>query len=264
MQSIGYPIFPYYRFSNLSAFPDINHFVSSGKKSVGFSDYADETEIRNNRTELAQAVGFDVTRLVTAHQVHSAHAAVVTEADAGCGALDRKSRLSDTDALVTAERGICLMVLSADCTPILLYDPVRQVIAAVHAGWRGTAARIAIETVKVMRDHFGSCPENIIAGIGPSIGPCCFEVGEEVGEVFRELFQDSGKIVLPGRSGKYMVNLWEANRQELLEAGLEAGHIEVAEYCTVCHPDRFFSYRKDGGQTGRFGAGIVLREECFS
>ena len=214
--------------------------------------------IRQNRLSLAKAVGFAAERLVTAHQVHSARVGVVTAGDAGRGALDKESRLPETDALVTAEAGVCLMVLSADCVPVLLYDPVGRVAAAVHAGWRGTVARIAVETVEVMKERFGSRPENVLAGIGPSIGKCCFEVDEEVAARFRHLLPE-GNVVFAGKTpGKFQVDLWEANRQELLAAGLKPEHIEVAGMCTVCHPGRFFSYRRDGKAAGRFGAGIVL------
>lgn len=250
--------FPFYRFQHLSACPGVSHFVSSGAKNIGFSEEADAELIRQNRLSLAKAVGFEAERLVTAHQVHSARVSVVTASDAGRGALDKESRLPDTDALVTAEAGVCLMVLSADCVPVLLYDPVRRVVAAVHAGWRGTVARIVVEAVEVMKERFGSCSENVLAGIGPSIGKCCFEVDEEVAVRFRYLLPDEDVVFSGKAPGKFQVDLWEANREELLGAGLKPEHIEVAGMCTGCHPGRFFSYRRDGKAAGRFGAGIVL------
>ncbi len=253
--------FPFYQFQHLSACRGINHFVSSGLKNIGFTEFAESGLIRQNRLSLAKAVGFRADCLVTAHQVHSAHVCVVTVCDAGCGGLDRESRLPETDALVTADAGVCLMVLSADCVPVLLYEPVRRVVAAVHAGWRGTVARIAMETVKVMQQQFGCCPGSILAGIGPSIGKCCFEVDEEVAVSFKRLFPDAGEVVFAGRSpGKFQVDLWAANRKELVDAGLKPEHIEVAGMCSVCHPEHFFSYRRDGKAAGRFGAGIVLQE----
>ena len=255
--------FCYYRFGHLSAFPGLKHFVSSGERSIGFSEGIAPELICHNRELLAKAVGFDPYRWVTGHQVHSDHIAVVTETDAGKGGLDRESRLPDTDALVTNREGICLMVLSADCVPVLLYDPEKRVVAAVHAGWRGTVAGIAGKTVAVMKEKFGCFPGDIWAGIGPSIGQCCFEVGEEVAVVFRTLFSENGELVRSGKfPGKYRVDLWEANRRGLLEAGLQDNRIEVAGMCTVCHPGRFFSYRRESKQAGRFGAGIVLCTDC--
>lgn len=251
--------FPFYRFHNLSVFPEIKHFVSSGTKTIGFSEEVESGAIRRNRLSLAKAVGFGADGLVTARQVHSARVRVVTAEDAGRGGLDGESRLPDTDALVTADAGVCLMVLSADCVPILLYDPVKRVVGAVHAGWRGTAAQIVVAAVEVMREQFGCSPGDMFAGIGPSIGKCCFEVGEEVADCFRRLFPEA--VVFAGkRPDKFQVDLWEANRRELMEAGLKPEHIEVAGMCTVCHPERFFSYRRDGKAAGRFGAGIVLME----
>lgn len=252
--------FSFYKFEHLASCPEIIHYVSSGTKDIGFSEDKEAQTIQQNRIALAGAVGFDVQSLVTAHQIHSPHVAIVTSADAGKGALDRESRLPDTDAMVTDCEGICLMVLSADCVPVLLYDPVRRVIAAIHAGWRGTAAKIVVEAVRVMKESFACRPENILAGIGPSIGPCCFEVGQEVADVFSELFPDADLIKTASLPGKYHVNLWEANRLELLDSGLKPENIEVAGMCSVCHPDHFFSYRRDGKKAGRFGAGIALRK----
>lgn len=261
MERIEDKDFPFYRFKQLSGRPDIRHFVSSDRKDIGFAEAVDPAVIRRNRMELAQVVGIEVERWVIAHQIHSANVVVVGGEDAGRGALDRESRIPDADALVTDREGICLMVFSADCVPVLLFDSVKKVIAAVHAGWRGTAAQIVVRTVEKMRERYGSCPADIRAGIGPSIGKCCFEVEEGVAAVFRQLFPAAGSIVSAGKvSGKYQVDLWEANRLELLTAGLKAENIEVAGLCTVCHPEQFFSYRRDGSKAGRFGAGIML---CF-
>lgn len=137
---------------------------------------------------------------------------IVTAEEAGRGALDRESRIPATDALVTNQPGICLMVLSADCVPVLLFEPEKRVVAAVHAGWRGTAANIVVETVRVMQENFGCDPQRVVAAIGPSIGKCCFEVGEEVARVFQQLFPGNQAIVGLGKQpGKYQVDLWEAN-----------------------------------------------------
>lgn len=151
------------------------------------------------------------------------------------------------------------MVLSADCVPVLFYDPKRHVIAAAHAGWRGTAANIAGEVIKVMQQRWGCVPRDILAAIGPSIGPCCFEVDKEVAAVFISSFPD---MVHAGVcEGKYQVDLWGVNRKELLDAGLSDVNIEVAGICTVCGGESFFSYRREGKVAGRFGAGICLRED---
>lgn len=251
--------FPYYTFSRLAEQKDLLHFVSLGKKNIGFSDEVPVDVICKNRRELADAVGFDIRDLVTAQQVHSTKVTLVTEEEAGRGALDKESRVPATDALVTNCPHLCLMVLSADCVPVLLYDPHQRVIAAVHAGWRGTAAKIVARTVRTMGEQFGCCPKDIYAGIGPSIGPCCFEVGCEVADIFRESFADVPGIIVPGKSpDKWMVDLWQANRAELLRIGLEPDKIEVAGWCSVCSAEHFFSYRREGKMAGRFGAGIMI------
>ncbi|MFR4044865.1 MAG: polyphenol oxidase family protein, partial [Odoribacter splanchnicus] len=127
-------------------------------------------------------------------------------------------------------------------------------------GWRGTAANIVVETVRVMQENFGCDPQRVVAAIGPSIGKCCFEVGEEVARVFQQLFPGNQAIVGLGKQpGKYQVDLWEANRKELLACGVKNENIEVAGMCSVCHPDLFFSYRREGEKAGRFGAGIGMK-----
>lgn len=252
--------FPFYRFRRLSAYSELVHFVSSGVKNIGFSDWENPEIIQRNRKSLAKAVGFEIGGMITAQQVHSATVRIVTAEEAGRGALDRESRIPATDALVTNQPGICLMVLSADCVPVLLFEPEKRVIAAVHAGWKGTAANIVVKTVQVMQENFGCDPQQLVAAIGPSIGKCCFEVGEEVGQVFQRLFPGDQTIVDIGkRPGKYQVDLWETNRKELLACGMKNENIEVADMCSVCHPDRFFSYRREGEKAGRFGAGIGLK-----
>lgn len=259
MNKIERGSFPFYQFGHLSACPEIVHFVSSGTKSVGFSEATDPGQIRENRLALAKAVGFRPECWVTAHQVHADHVAVVTQEDAGRGALDKASRLPDTDALVTNRKQVCLMVFSADCVPVLMYDPVKKAIAAVHAGWRGTAARIVVRAIEVMQQKFGCLPADLKVGIGPSIGKCCFEVNREVACIFRDLFPASASVVSLGKNpGKYQVDLWEANKQELIGAGVKPENIEVAAMCSVCHPEHFFSYRREGKAAGRFGAGIML------
>lgn len=262
MQKIDNGLFPFYRFENLSVFGEIVHFVASGEKNIGFTEGTDYEMIRDNRMDLGKAVGFEVSRMVCAHQIHSDHITVVKAEDRGKGALDKESRLPDTDGMITDVPGVCLLVLSADCVPVLLYDPVKRVIGAIHAGWRGTVAGIAGKAVAGMRENYGCCPADIIAGIGPSIGRCCFEVGPEVADVFREKFGNMPELVTASEvADKFFVDLWMANFYVLTHAGVSARHIEISGLCTRCRPDEFFSYRYAGKQAGRFGAGIVLCEK---
>lgn len=180
------------------------------------------------------------------------------------------------DALITRQRGVALAMSTADCVSLLFYDPVMSAIGVAHAGWRGTARGIAAATVAAMQEQFGSRPADIHAGVGPSIGPCCYEVSEEVRELFlgqrefedipteaslRELIASSAvfeTLHLPARVS-LRLNLWETNRNQLLLAGLTPEHIELPDICTSCEKDRFFSHRAEAGRTGRFPAILALR-----
>lgn len=180
------------------------------------------------------------------------------------------------DAVITRRRGVVLAMSSADCIPLMLYDPAQQAIGLAHAGWRGTARGIAAATVDAMRAQFGSQPEHIYAGIGPSIGPCCYEVSEEVrhlfngamqfdpmptGEQYRNLVRESAVFTVQAleQRDSLRLDLWETNRSQLLQAGLLPGHIEVSGICTSCQNERFYSYRAEHGKTGRFPSLLALR-----
>lgn len=259
MRKIDRGTFPFYRFEHLAACPEITHFVSSGMKDISFLGNEEPGRVVANRRDLAMNIGFDLDRLVVGNQVHGSEVTVVTGKDAGRGACDNESRLPDTDALVTNEANICLMILTADCVPVLLFDPKRRAIAAVHAGWRGTDAGIVGKTVRLLQECYGSDPRDILAGIGPAIGKCCFEVGEEVANVFRDRYMD--QVENGKQSGKFQVDLKGINYLQLLEAGVEAGNIERSDICTVCRSHDFFSFRHMGVAAGRFGTGILLRQE---
>jgi len=180
------------------------------------------------------------------------------------------------DALITRKRGVALTMSTADCVPLLFYDPVTEAIGVAHAGWRGTARGIAAATITAMCEQFGARPADIHVGIGPSIGPCCYEVSEEVRQIFlgqqnfeemptearlRELVATSASfevIHLPGKAS-LRLDLWETNRKQLLLAGVAPEHIELPDICTGCATERFFSHRAEHGRTGRFPAILALR-----
>lgn len=248
-------VFPYYQFEGLAGESELLHFISSGENGMysNLSFWGDEALM--NRMRLGRAVGFEMKQLTLGEQTHSAHVARVTAAERGRGGGDNYSRIPDADALVTDEKGICLMVLTADCVPILLYDPVRKVVAAIHAGWKGTVGKIADRTLDMMQTQWECHPENILAGIGPAIGNCCFEVGEDVAERFMEQgMADS----VDRTGGKLHIDLAAVNKLQLQNKGVAEQHIELASFCTRCHSHSFFSYR--GGDTAfRFGTGIMLR-----
>jgi YfiH family protein len=165
---------------------------------------------------------------------------------------------AEGDALVTDRSGILLSILTADCVPLLFFDPRLRVIGAAHAGWRGTLKGIGSEVVGEFSRRYGSSPENLRVGIGPSIGPCCYEVGEEV---LSRIPSPLREAVVSFRAGRAHLDLVELNRRQLVEAGVSPEKIDAAGLCTACDPKRFFSYRRDRGRTGSLVSGILLKEE---
>jgi hypothetical protein len=274
------------RAPNLARIPWLVHGFST--RSGGFSEHyggaalnlgntpedLPETVARN-RTAFLRGLGVSSSALATLRQVHSDLIWRAESEHPGAG-----------DGLVTDTSGLLLAIRTADCFPILLADGQRRAVAALHAGWRGTLHRIAEKGVGEMRRRFGSRPEDLWAAIGPGIHGCCYEVGEEVREHFQsrfayadDLFAESEEsnpvreryplLFLtarpPGHSDgclpkRIRLDLAEASRRQLLASGLPAHKIWVSPLCTSCHPERFFSYRREAGNTGRMMAVIGVRD----
>jgi hypothetical protein len=169
-----------------------------------------------------------------------------------------ESDIKETDALVTNKKEICLCVQTADCVPVLLFDPVNNVIAAIHAGWRGTVKKIVEIAVQKMVKNYGSSPKKILAAIGPSISPDIYEIGDEVVREVKKSIPNSELSLFKTNSGKYHLNLWEANRQLLIKNKLQEKNIEILGECSYSKPSLYFSARKEGLQTGRMVSGIML------
>ena len=203
-----------------------------------------------NRILLAEKLMIKPGQLVFPRQTHTNCIAEINEIP--------KTEIKETDALVTNKTGICLCVQTADCVPVLLYDPGEGVIAAIHAGWRGTVKKIAETAVQKMVVQYNSNPENIIAAIGPSISPEIYEVGDEVVAEVRKSIPNAEMLLHKKSSGKFHVNLWEANRQVLLSNGLQSKNIEILGECSYIQNNKFFSARKNGMETGRMVSGIML------
>lgn len=218
-----------------------------------------ESHVKTNRALACQSLGIDPGLMVAGNQVHGDIVTVVGETDKGKGAFSEKDALPGTDALVTAAAGLPLASFYADCVPIFLLDPVNRVVALAHAGWKGTALRIGQKTVEVMAATFGTDPRDCLAGVGPSIGPCCYEVDEKVISHFWGGISVPSDLAGAVSPGKWKLNLWEANRRVLLAAGIKAENILSACICTSCHSDMFFSYRAQKGKTGRMMAIIMLK-----
>ena len=220
--------------------------------NVGRSVGDDQSAVAHNLARVYASLGLAPDRVATAHQVHSNRVAVVTAQDGG-------RVVPATDALVTDTPGLGLLLRFADCQPIILYDPVRQSLGLVHAGWRGLAQGIARRAVETMHEAFGTNPSDLLAGLGPAIGPCCYTVGDDVASALGYALPDWRKVMTLEPSGTgWRLDLPAANAQQLAAAGVRARQMEQAGLCTACHNDEFFSHRAENGQTGRFAVAAYL------
>jgi len=224
-----------------STFPVINNLRFTG----------DQFElVKENRERLAKTLRIGASQLVFPRQTHTGSVVNLNRIP--------ENEFTETDALVTNQLGICLCVQTADCVPVLLFDPVSRVIAAVHAGWRGTVTKIVTLTVEKMNRLYGSLTQNLLAVIGPSIGPKVYEVGSEVVKEVRQNVPNPEKTLHKNPTGSFHLNLWEANRQLLLASGLTNENIEISGECTFQKNKKYYSARREGVETGRMVSGIML------
>lgn len=165
------------------------------------------------------------------------------------------------DGLTTDRCGLLISVSTADCVPVLLFDPVRRAVSAVHAGWRGSYLNISAKAVDAMQTNYGSKPKDILSGIGPSIGPCCFEVGSDVWEKLERGYPYGKQVVVHGKGEKAWVDLAQLNRLQLIGAGLRPENIHDTGLCTACYPNLFYSFRRDGKKIGNMTSGLMLTSE---
>lgn len=221
-----------------------------GSLNVGSTVGDDQQRVLENRLRSFRALGRDPYSIFDVWQVHSAEV-VVAEAPHFSRPPEFKA-----DAILTDKPQVTLFMRFADCVPILLYDPGRHVAGVVHAGWQGTVKRILAETVRTMQTVYGSQPADLLAAIGPSIGPDHYEIGPDVIEQVRASFPADSQALLPSHDGHVHFDLWAANRRTLEQCGV--GQVEVAGLCTACHPEDWYSHRAQHGKTGRFGALIGL------
>jgi YfiH family protein len=212
-----------------------------------------------NRQLVCDALRIPMDGLTLGSQTHGARVEIVASAARGRGGHCGTHAIGDTDGLVTNLADTCLMVLVADCVPVLLCDPRRRVVAAVHAGWRGTASRIVTRAVDLMVVELGCRPSDILAGLGPAIAKADYEVGTEViAAIASAVPAGIERVASESGPGKWMLDLHEANRLLLREAGLPDENIELAPGSTYTDRREYFSARRDGVRTGRIGAGIML------
>lgn len=229
--------------------------------NLSFTRGDDEADVMENFKRFGKAVGVLTSQMVFSDQTHTANVGIVTEEDLGKGILKPKD-YTDIDGLVTNCPGACLVTFFADCVPLFFADPVKKVIGLSHSGWRGTAAAIGHETIEMMRHQFGCRPEDIIAAVGPSICGSCYEVSEDVAQVFRQQFrpEETDTFLTEKGGSKYLLDLWQANACILLNSGILPEHLAVTDLCTCCNSDLLWSHRKTGGVRGSLAAFLMIRE----
>lgn len=257
----------YIKFPKLIDTGKVKHAFSTRHGGVSKGDFSSmnlsfnrgdvrESVIENYRI-LCNAEDIDINNLVLSAQTHTSNVLTVGAEHIGTGIT--KPPFTDVDGLVTNQKNIALVTQYADCTPLLFCDPINEVIATSHAGWRGTAKLIGKVTVEKMCNEFGCKPQNIIAAIGPCIGKCCYEVDDPVFNAFNSIdFLDTKDFMTPKNNGKYMLDLVEANRQILINCGIKAQNIDCSDICTNCNSEDLHSHRATGGKRGNLAAIIQL------
>ncbi len=266
VDGVGFLTFP-----SLSELGFVRHAFSTRIGGVSTGDYKsmnlnfkrgdDPENVTKNYKIFCNAAGFDYSTLVSSSQDHNINVRCVTKADCGIG-IYREHDMTSVDALVTNEPGVTLVTHYADCTPLLFADPEKKVIALAHAGWRGTVEKIGEAAVDVMTEKYGCDPTDIIAVIGPAIGPCCYEVDTPVYERFASLTELKPAYFTKSLGhGKYLVDLKETNRRMLLESGLLSINITISDVCTKCNSGLLFSHRASGGRRGGLVAMMAINPD---
>ncbi|MBN2681250.1 MAG: peptidoglycan editing factor PgeF [Bacteroidales bacterium] len=253
---------PLYHFGNLNRFNEIFHFVTSREGgfstgvyssfNLGYGTKEPVEIIIKNRKLLAESIGINPEQLVFQYQIHSDKIEYISE-------LQHERESCERDAMVTDKPGICLCVKGADCVPLLFYDKENRIIGAAHAGWKGTLSQIGRKLVEKMMQEFGSKPQNIYVGIGPSIGPKDYEVGEDVAEQFAFVFKSNTDYVMRHQNKKVFLDFWTVNKIQITQLGVPEDNIEISGISSFSNSNIFYSHRKSGGKTGRFAAGIMLK-----
>ena len=229
--------------------------------NLSFTRGDDDAAVHENYRRFAAAVGFEAEDIVTSDQTHTANVRVITEEDRGNG-ITKPRQYTDVDGMITNVPGLVLATFYADCVPLYFVDPVHHAIGLSHSGWRGTVAKIGAVTVERMREEYGTDPGDIYSAIGPSICQDCYEVSEDVIQEFRNAFgrKDWDVLFYRKENGKYQLNLWEANRIIMQEAGIREEHISMPGICTCCNPEFLFSHRASHGKRGNLGAFLGIRK----
>lgn len=231
-----------------------------GSMNLSFSRGDKKENVEENFRRITSVLGKSTKDLVFTDQTHTTNVRKVTAADAGCGIVKDRG-YTDIDGLITDEPGLVLATFYADCVPLYFIDPVHRAIGLSHSGWRGTAGRMGAVTLAAMERAYGTKPQDVICAIGPSICQECYEVSEDVAEVFQREFRGREEEILDSKgNGKYQLDLWHANEIVLQEAGIVKEHLAVTNLCTCCNSDVLFSHRASAGKRGNLGAFLFLKE----
>ncbi|MEE1312794.1 MAG: peptidoglycan editing factor PgeF [Lachnospiraceae bacterium] len=211
--------------------------------------------VDENYRRMGRAIGFLPEQLVFSNQVHDTKIKIVTKKDCG-------NVMKEMDGLMTNESDICLVTSYADCVPLFFYDPVKEVIAVSHSGWKGTVNRMGQKTVEKMTKIYGSNPGDVIAAIGPSICQDCYEISEDVAVQFGKAFPKKwyNQFMIEKGNGKYQLDLWKVNEYILLDAGITKEHLDVTDLCTCCNSQLLFSHRASKGKRGNL-AGFIMKKK---
>lgn len=258
----------YITFPKLQSRSEIRHIfstriggVSTGRytsMNLSFSNGDDRENVLKNYKILCDIAEIDINHLTLSHQTHTNNVKIVTAADKGTGVF--KDSFNKIDGLITNTPGVALVTQYADCTPLLFFDPEKKVIASSHSGWRGTVKEIGAVTVEKMSKYFGCNPKDIIVGIGPCIGKCCYEVDTVVFDEFKKIeYLDLNTIFTDKGNGKFMLDTVEANRQILIHAGIDENNMDISDLCTNCYSDELHSHRATKGERGNMAAIIELK-----
>ncbi|KGP74851.1 hypothetical protein JT05_14070 [Desulfosporosinus sp. Tol-M] len=227
--------------------------------NLSYSVGDEKDKVKLNRELLCNHLGIEVKQLVAGAQVHNATVEKVSIVHRGRGALEYETAISSVDAMVTNEKGVPLIGIFADCVPIYLFDPINEAIGLVHSGWRGTCLGISKKAINSLVNNYGCNPKDIIAAIGPSIGPCCFEVDNKVVDIFKESIVDVNKHMIKVSHDKWKVSLWDIIERQMIECGLNRDNIINFNLCTSCKKELFFSYRREGNPSGRMATLLMLK-----
>lgn len=256
----------YFSFPHFESYPILKHAfttrfggISKGiydSMNLNFASGDEKTNVIENYKIICKTLGIEFNNLVLSSQTHESEIKCVYGEDKGKGITKDRDYIG-IDGLITNVPNIPLVTLYADCVPIFFFDPVKKVIGLAHAGWKGTVKQIGVKMTDKFVKEYGSSKKDILVGIGPSIGKCCFEVESEVVEEFENINTNKENIVNKG-NGKYIIDLWTVNQEKMIQSGIRRENIIVTDVCTKCNKDILFSHRGHNGKRGGMAAIIQL------